>query len=105
MEHNSDISYNINDKNYEKVTSVGQWFLTIVLLLIPIVNVVFFIIWVFGGGNNKNRTNYMRAMILPAVVMLVLYLLLGFTETGLNLLRSFVNSRQLIQTVITAVSL
>ncbi|MFA6865984.1 MAG: hypothetical protein WCR54_00535 [Clostridia bacterium] len=95
---------NNNDKhngNYEKVTSIGQWLLTIVLLAIPIVNIVFFIIWAFGGGDNKNRTNYIRASIIPLLVAIILSIILGTTGTLVSWLGniSAINSTSIINTL------
>ncbi len=54
--------------------TTGSWFLTILLLSIPIVNFVLFIVWACGVGN-RSRVTFCRASILWFVIGLVLYLL------------------------------
>lgn len=65
------------DHNDQPMTT-GQWFLTLIILAIPILNVIMFIVWALGSGN-RSRVTYCRASILIGLIGIIIYvILLGF---------------------------
>ena len=44
--------------------SVGDWFVTLLILAIPIVNIIMYIVWAVSSTGNVNRRNFCRASIL-----------------------------------------
>lgn len=58
-----------------EVVSVKDWIITMLILMIPIVNLVMVFVWAFGGGSNPSKANYFKAMILVTVVGMVLWFL------------------------------
>ena len=61
--------------NDERPMTTGDWFFTLLLLSIPLVNVILLIVWACGAGN-RNRVTYCRASILWVVVAIVIYALI-----------------------------
>ena len=67
------------------VMSTKEWLLTLLVMLIPCVNIIMLFIWAFSGSGNLNRRNYSRAyLIFYAIVMglvflfyLVMFLFIG----------------------------
>lgn len=64
--------------------SVKEWLLTIIILIIPFVNLIFFLYWSLASGVNVNRQNFCRAYILLfiisigiAIILFILMLVLG----------------------------
>ena len=55
----------------EKPLSVKQWMLTIIVMVIPLVNIVMFFVWAFGKGN-RGRANYFKAQLLLTLIITVL---------------------------------
>jgi heme/copper-type cytochrome/quinol oxidase subunit 2 len=53
---------------HEKDMTVGRWIGTILLSCIPVVNLIFVIYWLFGGGNAPSRTSYVRASLLLSII-------------------------------------
>ena len=53
--------------------SVGSWFLTILLLCIPIVNFVYLIVLLFGVGGSVAKVNMARATLIWLVITVVAY--------------------------------
>jgi len=49
--------------------SVKDWFITILILAIPLVGVVMYLIWAFGSSGNLNRRNFCRASLLWVVIV------------------------------------
>lgn len=54
--------------------SVGQWFWTLLLLMIPVVNVVVWLVWLFGGSRYRTRTNFVRGQLVLWLVFTMLTL-------------------------------
>ncbi len=51
--------------------TVKEWFVTILILALPLVNIVMYLYWAFADGVNVNKRNFCRASILWFVVGLV----------------------------------
>ena len=51
----------------EQPMSTGAWFLTLLVLAIPLLNVILYVVWAFGAGN-RNRVTFCRASLLWAVI-------------------------------------
>lgn len=60
----------VNDN--EKVMSVGDWILAMVITAIPLLNIIMLFVWAFGAGN-KNRSNWAKAHLILVLVVLALY--------------------------------
>ncbi|MGR8979760.1 MAG: hypothetical protein ACU84H_06675 [Gammaproteobacteria bacterium] len=59
--------------------STGDWFLTLLILALPVVNILMIIVWAMGVGN-INRVNYCRAILLFVAILtgiVVLWRMLG----------------------------
>ncbi|NHN30563.1 hypothetical protein G9U52_12045 [Paenibacillus sp. S3N08] len=57
------------------VLTVKDWLLTLIVGIIPIVNIVMLFVWAFGGNANPNKSNYAKATLIIAAVVIVLYIL------------------------------
>lgn len=60
-----------------KAMSFKKWLSVLIILLIPGINVFAALIWGLGGGKNRTRTNFVRALlvvlVLVAAIVAVLY--------------------------------
>jgi len=64
--------------------STGAWFLTLLVLALPIINLIMYIIWACGVGN-RSRVTFCRAAILWTVVIAAIYFGLIALGIGANL--------------------
>ena len=53
----------MSDNQLEKPLTTGEWIVTNLVLLIPIVNIVMHFVWAFDNGN-VNRRNFCRARLI-----------------------------------------
>ncbi len=61
----------------EPPMSIGQWILTILVLMIPCVNIIMLFVWAFGSDpDKKSRANYCKAQLIISAAVIVLYILL-----------------------------
>jgi len=69
------------NKNISPTMTVGKWIGTMLLMCIPLVNIVCFFVFIFGGGNNRSRTNFYRAgclfSLLPIVAAIIIFFVIG----------------------------
>ncbi len=72
-----------NQTNHAKVMSFGDWMITILISVIPIVNIVMFIVWAVSSTDNPNRVNWARATLAWFAIMVGIYILIGILVLGL----------------------
>ena len=68
------------DSEQTRALTVQEWFLTILILALPLVNLVMYFYWAFAEGVNLNKRNFCRASLLWAAIgfgIALLILLLG----------------------------
>lgn len=70
--------------------SIGEWIVTFIILIIPLVNIIMLFVWGFGGSTNPSKANYCKAMLIMAVIGIVLSVLLSLVF-GLSFLRLWGN--------------
>lgn len=56
--------------------STKDWLITLVITVIPIVNIVMLFVWSFGEGTNPNKANWAKASLLLSAILIGLYILL-----------------------------
>ena len=61
----------VNGTQLEAPLTLGEWLITLLILMIPCVNIVMLLVWGFGNGN-VNRKNYCRAALIFMVIGVVL---------------------------------
>jgi hypothetical protein len=63
--------------------TLGEWIITYLLMLIPIVNLVLLVIWGFGGNANESKANWAKATLIFIAVSFVLSLIMGSAMAGI----------------------
>lgn len=74
----------------ERPLSTGEWFVTLLILALPVIGIVMYIVWGFGEGNISRR-NFCRAAMLwflvaigLGILALIAFLVLGGTLAALG---------------------
>ena len=57
--------------------SVGDWFVTMLIMIIPLVNLIMLFIWAFGSGTNESKANWAKASLIWMLVGIVIAILFG----------------------------
>ena len=68
----------MSDDLPEKPLSTGEWFVTLLVFMIPVVNIIMHFVWAFGEGN-IGRRNLCRAQLLLFAIMLGLSMIVVVT--------------------------
>ena len=51
--------------------SIGDWIITYIVLIIPLLNIVMFFYWILSSTANVNRKNYLLASLIIWLVLFV----------------------------------
>lgn len=65
----------VNEYTDTKPMTVGNWMMTLLVLVIPIVNLIMYLVWALSGSDNLNCRNFCRASIYWFLIILGLYVL------------------------------
>ena len=57
----------------QRAPSVGDWFITIFVLGIPLVGLIFYLYWAFADGVNEAKQNFCRAGLIWALIAFGLF--------------------------------
>ncbi|SFL52854.1 hypothetical protein SAMN03159341_1071 [Paenibacillus sp. 1_12] len=72
------------------VVPVKDWIIALIISAIPIVNIVMWFIWAFGGNTNPNKQSFFKAYLLLLAIVVVIYavvfviILVTIGTAGLN---------------------
>lgn len=72
----------------KSVLSVGDWFVTLLITAIPLVNLIMLFVWAFGNGTNQNKANWAKASLIWVAIAIVLYVII-FSVIGISLFKGF----------------
>jgi len=67
-----------------KEVSFGEWFVTILLAAIPLVNIVLLFVWAFGSNTKISKANWAKASLVWAVIGIALYLIIFVALLGVG---------------------
>jgi len=66
---------------YKPIT-VGDWMITILIMIIPIVNIVMLFVWGFSSTTHPSKANWAKASLLWFAIIIVLYIILFIVILG-----------------------
>lgn len=85
MNTNVNPGANVNYANQPQsapIMTMTDWLITMLIMIIPVVNLIMLFVWAFGGGVNPNKANYAKAALLWMVIGFVLSLVFMFLFAG-----------------------
>ena len=67
-------SYQGSNTEREEPVTFGEWMITMLVMMIPCVNIVMMFVWAFGNGK-KSKSNYFKAALVWALIGIVISIL------------------------------
>ncbi len=64
------------------IMTIGNWIVTMIIMIIPIVNIVMLIVWAASKNENPNRKNWAIAQLIFMGIGIAIYLILLSTILG-----------------------
>lgn len=70
--------------------TVGDWMLTMLIMMIPCVNLIMVFVWAFGKSENKTKSNFFKAYLIWMVIMIIVSVIMSiiFGATFATLINS-----------------
>jgi hypothetical protein len=65
----------MDDFKEQEVVKTGEWVLTMFITVIPLVGFIMLFVWGFGSGNNQNKANWAKAVLIWQAVIIVISVL------------------------------
>jgi len=58
------------------VITTGDWMVTLLIMIIPVINIIMLFVWAFSGGTNLNKSNWAKANLIWFAIILFIYLII-----------------------------
>lgn len=81
----------INEET-EPIMSVKDWVITLIVLMIPLVNVIMLFVWAFGDGTIKTKSNFAKARLIIFLISIALGFLFVMLILSLGLFAGAMDS-------------
>jgi len=76
----------MQDYQHAPVT-VGNWMLTILIMMIPLVNIIMLFVWAFSSTTSASKSNWAKATLLWMLIVIIASVLFGVVGgIGLSML-------------------
>ena len=66
-----------------KPVSIGDWIITLIISMIPLVNIIMLLVWAFGSSTNPSKANWAKAYLAFIAILIGFYMVLFFV-IGMN---------------------
>jgi hypothetical protein len=81
----------INRKDMAPVISLGEWIGTLIIMVIPLLNIIMLIVWLSESSTNPNKVNWAKATLILIGIQIVFasFFLGTIIGTFSNMMSSF----------------
>lgn len=59
-------------KGNKSVVSMGEWLVTMLIMIIPLVNFIMLFVWAFGSNTPESKANWAKAQLVWMVIGIIL---------------------------------
>jgi len=73
----------------DETVSMGEWFITLIVLSLPIIGFIMLFVWGFGSGTKKSKANYCKLGLILTLIFVVLSIVL--TIAGVSIFGGLFN--------------
>lgn len=60
----------------EEPMSMGEWMVTLLIMMIPCANIIMMFVWAFSSKEKKSKSNYFKASLIFTAIQFVLIIIL-----------------------------
>lgn len=72
--------------------SIGDWLITFIITMIPLVGFIMFFVWAFGDGTHPSKKTWAQAYLIMMVIVIVLMII--FFTLFMSIIGSFAGEFQ-----------
>ncbi len=59
------------------VISIGDWMITIFILMIPLINIILLFIWAFSNSTNPNKSTFAKAYLIWIAIIIAITIIIS----------------------------
>lgn len=63
------------EEEKSEVMQTSDWLLTLLISMIPLVNIIMLLVWAFGNKTNPNKANWSKAMLVYTAIIIGIYII------------------------------
>lgn len=60
-----------------EIVTVGEWFITMLLMIIPLVNIILLFVWAFGSNTKMSKSNWAKSQLIWMAIGSIISILFG----------------------------
>lgn len=60
----------------EEPMTMGEWMLSLLIMMIPCANIIMAFVWAFSSKEKKSKSNFFKAYLIFMAIVIVLYIIL-----------------------------
>jgi len=58
-----------------QIVTVGDWIVTCLIMIIPLVNIIMLFVWAFGSTAPASKANWAKAALIWGLIVIIIYIL------------------------------
>jgi hypothetical protein len=59
------------------IVKTGDWVVTMLIMVIPLVNIIMLLVWAFGSSAPASKANWAKASLIWILIAIVFYIVVG----------------------------
>ncbi|MDR2898712.1 MAG: hypothetical protein LBU94_00160 [Clostridiales bacterium] len=75
--------YDARPPFYQPEMTVKDWLITLLIMVIPCVNIIMLFVWAFSSGGNETRRTFAKAYLIFMAIMIVVSIIFSFFVGGI----------------------
>ena len=60
-----------------EIVTVGEWFIAMLLTIIPLVNIILLFVWAFGSNTKMSKSNWAKSQLIWMAIGFIIIILFG----------------------------
>lgn len=66
-----------NQTGNKSVVTIGDWIITMIIMMIPLVNLIMLFVWAFGSGTSESKANWAKASLIFMLIGIIISIIFG----------------------------
>jgi amino acid transporter len=71
-----------SSEELNEIVTIGEWFITMLLMIIPLVNIILLFVWAFGSNMKISKSNWAKAQLIwmaIGFILSIIFVIFSFT--------------------------
>ena len=78
--------YQQSQLDLEEPVKMGEWLISLLLMMVPCVNIIMMFVWAFSKTEKKSKSNFFKAQLIMAGILFALYIVIIIFAVAVGLM-------------------